>query len=148
MLTQAVKSFTSRKDAEDYCAGKFVATKLDPGKPIPYYGVAVGHNPGVYTNWDEARPQVENIKGPKYRRFDTRAEAEEFVRSGGKSSTVAASKEKTAGSSNEPAAKRNKATKASNRRVLQVYTDGSSRGNGKIGAVAGVGVYFGEDDPR
>jgi ribonuclease HI len=31
---------------------------------------------------------------------------------------------------------------------LIVHTDGSSRGNGKIGAVAGVGVYFGEGDPR
>jgi len=103
----------------------------------------------VYTNWDEARPQVENIKGPKYRRFDTKAEAEEFVRSGGKSSTIAASKEKKkAETSNEPVRKRQKTTATSNKRVLQVYTDGSSRGNGKAGAVAGVGVYFGKDDPR
>ncbi|KAI9774843.1 MAG: hypothetical protein M1840_000059 [Geoglossum simile] len=30
--------------------------------------------------------------------------------------------------------------------VLRIYTDGSSLGNGKYGASAGVGVYFGEDD--
>ncbi|KAF2204342.1 ribonuclease H-like protein [Delitschia confertaspora ATCC 74209] len=29
-----------------------------------------------------------------------------------------------------------------------IYTDGSSRGNGKVGAVAGVGVYFGAGDDR
>ena len=32
--------------------------------------------------------------------------------------------------------------------VLRIYTDGSSLGNGKYGASAGVGVYFGEDDSR
>jgi len=31
---------------------------------------------------------------------------------------------------------------------LKVYTDGSSLGNGKTGAVAGVGVYFGPGDSR
>lgn len=32
--------------------------------------------------------------------------------------------------------------------VLRIYTDGSSRGNGKVGAMAGVGVYFGPSDKR
>lgn len=31
---------------------------------------------------------------------------------------------------------------------LRIYTDGSSLGNGKLGAVAGVGVFFGDGDPR
>ena len=31
---------------------------------------------------------------------------------------------------------------------LRIYTDGSSLGNGKQGAVAGVGVYFGAGDER
>lgn len=31
---------------------------------------------------------------------------------------------------------------------LVVYTDGSSLGNGKVGAVAGVGVFFGSNDAR
>ena len=32
--------------------------------------------------------------------------------------------------------------------VTKVYTDGSALGNGKFGASAGVGVYFGENDSR
>lgn len=32
--------------------------------------------------------------------------------------------------------------------VEVIYTDGASRGNGKEGARAGFGVYFGEGDPR
>lgn len=31
---------------------------------------------------------------------------------------------------------------------LEIYTDGSSLGNGRAGAVSGVGVYFGQNDPR
>lgn len=31
---------------------------------------------------------------------------------------------------------------------MVVHTDGGSRGNGKVGARAGVGVYFGPKDPR
>lgn len=31
---------------------------------------------------------------------------------------------------------------------IVVYTDGSSLGNGKVGAVGGVGVYFGPNDTR
>ena len=32
--------------------------------------------------------------------------------------------------------------------MLRIYTDGSSIGNGKAGALAGVGVYFGPSDRR
>lgn len=31
---------------------------------------------------------------------------------------------------------------------IRIYTDGASRGNGKVGAAAGFGVYFGAQDPR
>ena len=32
--------------------------------------------------------------------------------------------------------------------MLRIYTDGSSVGNGTVGAIAGVGVYFGPSDKR
>ncbi|KAH8820462.1 ribonuclease H-like domain-containing protein [Xylogone sp. PMI_703] len=55
-------------------------------------------------------------------------------------------------SSGEPSKKKLKSTQASGSQqkssMLRVYTDGSSRGNGKVGAMAGVGVFFGEGDPR
>lgn len=40
------------------------------------------------------------------------------------------------------------ATGPSEEGMLRVYTDGSSLGNGALGAVAGVGVYFGPNDKR
>lgn len=145
------KSFTSEQEAKDFVAGRVVASKSAPGKPIPYYGVAVGHKTGVFRSWDEAKALVADIKGPKYKKFETREEAEEFVRTHG-SSAVLEKKEKHTEDAEEPAAKKVKKTAAAPKKgtkgFLQVYTDGSSRGNGRVGAIAGVGVWFGDDDPR
>ena len=32
--------------------------------------------------------------------------------------------------------------------TIHIYTDGSCKGNGKHGAFGGIGVYFGDNDPR
>lgn len=34
------------------------------------------------------------------------------------------------------------------RKTIKVYTDGACQNNGKENAKAGVGIYFGKDDPR
>ena len=150
------KSFTSRQDAEDFAAGKEVASSAGAGRGTEekFYGIAVGHNPGVYETWTAAAEQIKDVKGPKYKKFATREEAEEFVKSGGKASKKAdAAKttkkdEKSNGTGVEgPSAKKAK-TSSSNGKTVRVWTDGSSRGNGRVGAVAGVGVYFGDDDSR
>lgn len=150
------KSFISRQDAEDFAAGREVANSAGAGKGTEekFYGIAVGHNPGVYETWTAAAEQIKDVKGPKYKKFATREEAEEFVKSGGKvSKKVETSKTtKKEAKSNDsgvdgPSAKKAK-TGSSNGKTVRVWTDGSSRGNGRLGAVAGVGVFFGEDDPR
>ena len=146
-LSNPVKSFTSQQDAEDYMAGKVV---IDPSKPQEpkFYAVAVGRVPGVYEDWDSAQEQIKEVKGPKYKKFATRAEAEEFVRTGGTSSKKA---ETPNGSfSQEPSLKKVKRTldSSAKSKVLRVYTDGSCLKNGKMGALAGVGVFFGDDDIR
>jgi ribonuclease HI len=38
--------------------------------------------PGVYLDWTLAQEQIQGIKGPKYKKFNTRAEAEAFVAQG------------------------------------------------------------------
>jgi ribonuclease HI len=150
------KSFTSRQDADDFAAGREVASTAGAGRGTEerFYGVAVGHKPGVYETWTAASEQIKNVKGPRYKKFDTREEAEEFVKNGGKVSKKgdapkpAKKQEKSNGTSVEgPSAKKAKAN-SSNGKTVRVWTDGSSRGNGRLGAVAGVGVYFGENDPK
>lgn len=46
------------------------------------------------------------------------------------------------------AKKRSQQIQASRSGILVIYTDGSSRGNGKVGSRAGFGVFFGHGDPR
>ena len=92
-------------------------------------------------------------KGPKYRKFDTRAEAEAFVKAFNTKSSAAAAVPAAPDSlvdedEEPPAKKAKKATKTAITPVPIVYTDGSSLGNGKHGASAGVGVHFGPNDPR
>ena len=91
-------------------------------------------------------------KGPKYRKFDTRAEAEAYVKAFNTKSAAAAAlaaPDSPVDEDEEPPAKKvKKATKAAITPVPIVYTDGSSLGNGKHGASAGVGVHFGPNDPR
>lgn len=47
-----------------------------------YYVVWVGHHPGVYDNWDDAREQVDGFPGAKYKKFTGSAEATEAYRNG------------------------------------------------------------------
>ncbi len=49
-------------------------------KPRAFYVVWEGAQPGIYTSWDEARQQTQNYPGAKYKRFDSREEAEAAYR--------------------------------------------------------------------
>jgi ribonuclease HI len=90
--------------------------------PMPFYATYVGHiKNGVFETWDECRAEIH--KKPKYKKFATRQEAERFNREG--------PFETPQGDFD-----------------IVVYTDGACRKNGKAGAVAGYGIYFGENDPR
>jgi len=80
-----VKSFATREEADAYMAGRASSSKsTQPSSQFEkFYGVAKGRNPGVYTDWATAQEQIIGWKFPKYKKFTTRTEAEEFVRSGG-----------------------------------------------------------------
>lgn len=156
-------------------AGNEVRTRTDSAQPERFYGVAVGRCPGVYTDWALASLQITNVKRPIYRKFPTRAEAEHFVKtkgnelgkvtdmvnSGKKKREEAADEEEKEEEDEEeediserPNRKRSKNSAASYSRnmdldvkTIKVYTDGSAR-KYSCGARAGVGVFFGTNDPR
>lgn len=158
----AVRSFISRSDAEAFAAGKKVATKSEG--PARFYAVAVGNPTGIFNHWDDAAEAIKGVKGPKYKRFSNRAEAVDYIREHGTKEAVAALGEKpmaviSTGLAIEVPTAVAKPTK--NTRVppplalpqvqediIRVYTDGSSLANGKVGARAGVGVFFGAGDDR
>lgn len=46
---------------------------------MPWYAVAKGRKPGVYRTWDDCAKQVNKYTGAKFRKFETEAEAVNFV---------------------------------------------------------------------
>ncbi|KAK6885357.1 Ribonuclease H [Candida tropicalis] len=55
---------------------------------MPYYAVAKGSKTGVYNNWSDCKAQVNGYSGASFKKFNTAAEANAFVSSGGNSSGV------------------------------------------------------------
>ncbi|MFN4080124.1 MAG: viroplasmin family protein [Saprospiraceae bacterium] len=45
-----------------------------------YYVVWVGRTPGIYSSWDDAKTQVHNYPGAKFKSFDTEEQAERAYR--------------------------------------------------------------------
>ncbi|XP_040204595.1 ribonuclease H1-like isoform X1 [Rana temporaria] len=81
------------------------------------YAVRRGRRVGVYDNWDECREQVDRYPSARYKKFSSYQEAQNFVE------------------------ERDYPPKRE--RSAVVYTDGCCSRNGRYGARAGVGVYWG-----
>ncbi|KAK1978975.1 hypothetical protein LZ30DRAFT_196824 [Colletotrichum cereale] len=115
---------------------------------------------------------IAGTKGPKYKKFDTYEDALDFIREWGDDQTIAnaekaaeddgitvppstktfANDEKSDLSDSDDLSVESDDTPGKSEAdpesdYTKVYTDGSSLGNGNPGSVAGVGVYFGPNDP-
>ncbi|XP_069829155.1 ribonuclease H1-like [Dendropsophus ebraccatus] len=92
---------------------------------MSYYAVRRGRQPGVYYNWDECKEQVSRYPYARYKKFPNYEQAQHFMRGSDYSS------------------------RSSYRQGLSadVYTDGCCSRNGRYGAKAGIGVYWGPDHP-
>ncbi|KAK0702426.1 ribonuclease H-like domain-containing protein [Apiosordaria backusii] len=119
------KSFLSHEEATAWVNGCSAASRSAPTR---YYAVARGHNPGVYTDWDSAQKQTIGFTKPMLRKFDTHAEADDFL-----SANQGAEVQEIL----PPTKKLKKAHRLDN---------GAVPGNGK--AIGGIGVWFGDNDPR
>jgi ribonuclease HI len=98
---------------------------------MPYYAVAAGHQIGIFLTWAETQTQIKGYKGAVYKKFPSEAEAQTFI------------------DINQSTQSLNTDTPTTTTNFdYYVYTDGSCINNGKPNAKAGMGVYFGPDDPR
>lgn len=79
-----------------------------------FYAVARGRTPGVFNTWDECKAQISGYKLARFKKFNSRRDAEEFVRLN--------TQEERAGN--------------------VVYTDGACLSNGTEYARAGWGVWW------
>lgn len=99
---------------------------------MPHYAVANGRTIGVFSTWDECNNVVKGYKNASYKKFDTKQEAEEFVANNGVVQDTSSSLGDLIDF--EP--------------DYYVYTDGACSKNGTRVASAGIGIFFGDDDPR
>ncbi|MTB49355.1 viroplasmin family protein [Lewinella sp. W8] len=77
-------------------------------KKNKFYVVWLGHVPGIYTDWADAKRQIDGYKGAKYKSFTDRRQAEAAFRKGFESYIRAATTGKT---SHLPAGAKNPGTK-------------------------------------
>lgn len=154
------KSFLSLEEAQAFVAGKKVKSSSSTAEPPKFYAVAKGAFTGIFTDWDQASKAIKGQKGPKYKKFATREEAVQFIKEWGDAEAVAALGEKVSDSESDDDSEEvdedgerleveeKPAAKKKGKAALDIYTDGSSLKNGRAGATAGVGVFFGIGDPR
>ncbi len=105
---------------------------MDHTKQKYWYAVRSGRNPGIYNNWGECKLQVDGFKGPVYKKFTNYDDAHQFLRSGTTKNT------------------REEITHVNeiNQEAVELYTDGACFNNGYPTAQAGIGVFFGDNNPR
>lgn len=75
-------------------------------KQKKFYVVWLGHVPGVYTTWAQAKQQVDAYKGAKYKSFPTRAQAEAAYDGGFQRYMNAAVQSNSSNQRQRPASKR------------------------------------------
>lgn len=90
------------------------------------YAVAKGRTVGVFTTWKECQSSVIGFPNARFKKFETKEEAERFI---------------------DPEVP-NPDLVTKNEMDYYVYTDGGCSNNGRRNAEAGIGIFFGVGDPR
>jgi ribonuclease HI len=107
---------------------------------MPYYAVAKGREIGIYTTWTECKEMINGYSRPIFKKFDTKNEAEIFIINNSEEIKEV-----------KPLKIKEIMTEKSNEEFIPdyyVYTDGACSNNGYASSVAGIGIYFRENDPR
>ena len=88
-----------------------------------FYAVKNGRIKHIYNNWESCKEQVQGFKGAQFKKFKTKQEADDYM------------KDKVEDCMKD---------------IVEtfVYCDGSCIHNGLPNAKAGIGIYFGDNDPR
>lgn len=89
-----------------------------------FYAVAKGKNTGIFTTWSECSSNITGFSCAIYKKCNTKKEAEKFLLDNSENQLDDFNPD------------------------YYVYTDGSCANNGKENAMAGIGIYFGENDSR
>ncbi len=94
--------------------------------------------------------QIKGFPNARHKKFVSLRDAQEFVTGADASNTPHSEEEspKSASGSKTGGQKRFFAEIEDESGWDVVYSDGACKGNGKVGSVAGLGIWWGEDDAR
>jgi ribonuclease HI len=112
-----------------------------------YYAVSNGKSIGIFTNWNDCKESVNGYPNALYKKFDTKQEAEDFIALSNNKETKNVKQNKITDFL-EKTTKINELSSTDFIPEYYVYTDGACSNNGRDNASAGIGVFFGTDDPR
>ena len=104
---------------------------------MSFYAVAQGRHTGVFSTWDACRASVTRFKNAVYKKFESHKDASNFVDRNGVVEPLVS-----------PPVLPSTDVEDADDTDYYVYTDGACTCNGREGAQSGIGVFFGEDDPR
>ncbi|RMD43213.1 hypothetical protein DV735_g1976, partial [Chaetothyriales sp. CBS 134920] len=146
-----VKAFQSLHEAT-----AFVSGTSPPSSPSTtttgeqkFYAVQNGKKPGVYLDWPSAMEQIRGVKAPRHRKFNTMAEAQTYVDAGKRNFSYEQSRN---GSPEEDIRqliiRKSAPGLVPNGSFQPKDREGSPYPLGTAGARAGIGVYFGPQDPK
>lgn len=105
-----------------------------------YYAVHKGYNPGIYSTWKDCEKEIKKFIGAEFKKFDTKEDAEEFVKSGyGTIKPKSLTKKVNADKANNDKIEEECDDVPEDEKIY-IYTDGSFiRGKPDI---AGYGIYI------
>ena len=117
------------------------------------YAVAKGKRIGIFDNWAECKLSIGGYPGARYKKFNSNDDALKFILDNKIEVNMPLL------NNIDKSNKNSKSKKNIKSNILDiedsifkfdyyVYTDGSCLNNGKKNAVAGIGIYFGENDSR
>ena len=125
-----------------------------------YYGIHRGHKIGVFDNWDEVEQYVKGYRNALYKKFKLYEDALDYANNGiltitfgqkRKHSNVDLVKSEDNWLVNKNQISPIKSILPFNKtekKSIDIFTDGSCTNNGKKNAYGGIGIFFGDNDER
>jgi len=113
-----------------------------------FYVVWQGRTPGIYTDWNSCKAQVEKFAGAKYKAFPTQAEAQQAFAGGAASSSIRSTSKSSSTVKKKPAVNGIKTYTAAEIDAMpldvKIFTDGGCEPNpGQAGS--GMAIYRSEN---
>lgn len=113
---------------------------------MTFYAVANGRTIGIFLNWNDCNNSVKGYKNALYKKFDTKEEADNFIKAN--KINIDDINNKIQNQNPNNVIMNSKDDNIVFNPDYYVYTDGACSNNGRDNALAGIGIFFGINDNR